>query len=73
MSTREAWLGIQDALRKYRNRGGTKCPGAWAGASVCIKEDDGVVVLVSQEKWDRLKAICRYWLHSLVQGKTELD
>jgi hypothetical protein len=60
-------------LNKLRSWGGTRRPGAWAGASVCVKEDVGVVVLVSQEKWDRLKAIFRYWLDLLLKGQTELD
>ncbi len=62
ISTREAWLGIQDALRKLRSWGGTRRPGAWAGASVCVEEDVRVVVLVSQDKWDRMKTICHQWL-----------
>ncbi len=52
ISTRESWVGIQDALRKLRCSGGTKTPGAWAGASICIEDNLGVVVLTSQEKWD---------------------
>ena len=32
----------------------------------------GVVVLISQEKWDRLKAICEYWLEVLKRGETAL-
>jgi hypothetical protein len=73
ISTREAWLGIQDALRKLRCWGGTTRPEAWAGASVCIEEDVGVVVLVSQDKWTRMKNICRHWLGLLTEGKTSLD
>jgi hypothetical protein len=42
-------------------------------ASVCIKEDAGVVVLISQDKWDRMKTICKFWLDQLNQGKRELD
>ena len=55
LSTREAYLGIQDALRKLRSSGGTRYPGAWAGVVVYNDPIDGVVVLTSQEKWDRLK------------------
>ena len=73
ISTREAWLGIQDALQKLRCWGGTRRPGAWAGASVCIKEEVGVVVLVLQDKWDRMKNICKHWLDLLNQGKRDLD
>ena len=73
LSTREAYLGIQDALRKLRSSGGTRYPGAWAGVVVYNDPDDGVVVLTSQEKWDRLKEICRSWLDKLEAGDTMLD
>ncbi len=65
MSTREAFLGLQDALRKIRHFLGTTDPGAWARVVVFIDSVLGVVVLISQEKWDRLKAICEYWLEVL--------
>ena len=61
VSTKQAYLGIQDEFRKLRVAGGTKRPGAWAGSSVCVEDDKGLVVLTSQEKWDRLKTICRHW------------
>ena len=41
--------------------------------NVCVKEDRGVVVLTSQEKWDRMKAICEHWRGILVKGDTDLD
>ncbi len=47
--TMESYLGLQDALRKVHAPHGSKCPGAWAGTNVCIKEELGVVVLTSQE------------------------
>jgi hypothetical protein len=69
----ENYLGIQDALRKLRAAGGTRRPGAWAGASVFNEENVGVVMLTSQEKWDRLKEICQHW-HAVIQGgETMLD
>ena len=45
------WLGIQDAARKRRKP--SKCPGAWAGATV---ESDGPAVTkgVTQERWDKV-------------------
>lgn len=49
-----AYLGLQDAARKRRapNQGGT----AWAGS--VVRTTDGVVTrMVSQEKWDKTKAI----------------
>ena len=73
ISTREAWLGIQDALRKLRCWGGLPRPGAWAGASVCIEEDAGVVVLTSMDKWMHMKNICRHWLDLLNEGANLLD
>ena len=73
VSTKQAYLGIQDALQKLRAAGGTKRPGAWAGSSVCIEDDKGLVVLTSQEKWDRLKEICRHWLACITQGENMLD
>jgi hypothetical protein len=72
ISTPEAYVGIQDALRKLRSAGGTRRPGAWAGAAVYI-EDDGVVVLTSQEKWDCMKNICKHWLELINNGHIELD
>ena len=72
ISTREAYVGMQDALRKLRSAGGTRRPGAWAGAAVYI-EDDGVVVLTSQDKWDRMKVICLHWLGLINKGHTSLD
>ena len=36
-------------------------------------EEHGIVVLTSQEKWDRLKAIFRHWLDELNTGAKELD
>lgn len=71
LSTREAYLGLQDALRKLRSAGGTRWPGAWAGV-VVFTEEGGVVLLTSQEKWDRLKAICTKWLDLLELGEEML-
>jgi hypothetical protein len=45
----------------------------WAGSSVCVEEDIGVVVLTSQEKWDHLKAICQHWLDLIKDGEDMLD
>ncbi len=73
ISTRESWVGIQDTLCKLRCSGGTRTPGAWAGASVCVDNDLGVVVLTSQEKWDWLKSICKFWLDLLNQGVSQLE
>lgn len=64
-------MGIQDALRKWRAAGGTRRPGAWAGTVVYNDELLGIAVLTSQDKWDRLKAICGKWLTCIEAGKTE--
>ncbi len=50
LSSREAYLGIQDALRKLRAAGRTFYLGAWAGVAVFNDEKLGLVVLASQEK-----------------------
>ena len=61
VSTRESYLGLQDAL-----------PGAWAGVVVHNDPQLGIVVLTSQEKWDRTKAICMHWMQLLGKGQVEL-
>ena len=71
LSTRESYLGIQDALRKWRAAGGTRRPGAWAGTVVYNDEDLGITVLTSQEKWDRVKSICKKWLTAIEEGAKE--
>ena len=73
VSTKQAYLSIQDALRKLRAAGGTKRPGAWAGSSVCMEDNKGVIVLTSLEKWNRLKSICQYWLNHLDRGDNMLE
>jgi len=73
ISSRQSYLGIQHALQKLRSPGGTRRPGAWAGVNVCVEEDRGVVVLSSQEKWDRMKTICEHWQVILEMGDTDLD
>jgi hypothetical protein len=70
LSTRESYLGVQDALRKLRPA--TRRPGAWAGVVVHNDPEDGIVVLTSQDKWDRTKAICQHWYRLLLEGQTEL-
>jgi hypothetical protein len=66
-------MGLQDALRKLRHPEGSQRPGAWARVNVLVEEDGAVAVTVSQEKWDRLKAICGYWLAELKAGRVDLD
>lgn len=73
LSTREAYVGLQDALRKARCVDGSKQPGSWAGVNVVIEDNGSVAVTASQEKWDRMKAICNYWLDLLDEGMVDLD
>jgi hypothetical protein len=73
ISTKESYLGIQDALQKIQSPHRTRCPGAWAGSNVCIDEEIGVMVLTSQEKWDRLKSICAHWLSVIRWGESNLE
>jgi hypothetical protein len=73
LSTRESYLGLQDALRKVRHPKGSKRPGAWAGVNVVIEDDGSVAVMTSQEKWNRLKAICTHWLGEINAGRLQLD
>jgi hypothetical protein len=41
--------------------------------NVCVEEEQGVVVLPSQEKWDRMKTICEHLWSLLEKGETYLD
>ena len=70
MSTRESYLGLHDALQKLRPA--TKQLGAWAGVVVHNDPTLGIVVLTSQDKWDRTKAICTHWLGVLLEGRVEV-
>ena len=36
-------------------------------------KQDGLVILTSQDKWDRMKAIIDRWLTALQNGEKELD
>jgi hypothetical protein len=56
------YLGVQDAARKRRETSQT--PGAWAG-SVISTDGRGVYVTVSQEKWDKAKAMIASMLKEL--------
>ena len=48
------FLGIQDAARKRRKC--SRAPGAWSGG-IIRTENEEVRVLISQEKWDKTKAL----------------
>ena len=40
---------------------------------VFVDKELGIVVLTSQEKWDRLKLICKKWLIRVEAGKLDLN
>ena len=48
-------------------------PRAWAGAVVFVDKELGIIVLTSQEKWDRLKQICKKWLTRVEAGELDLN
>lgn len=73
VSTIETYLGVQDALRKIRGAGGVRHPGAWAGGVIINDEKEGLLLLTSQDKWDKMKSIIQHWLTELRAGRTELD
>jgi hypothetical protein len=73
ISSKESYLGLQDALWKVWATEGSRMLGAWAGANICVEKDMEVILITSQEKWDRLKTICRKWLKCLDLGATELN
>ena len=71
ISTREAYLGLQDALQKVRHNDGTTTPGAWAGVNVCVEKNKGVVVMSSQDKWDQMKSyVLTGWTWSPVDRRS---
>jgi hypothetical protein len=69
MSTREAFLGLQDALRKIRHFLGTTDPGAWAGVVVFIDSVLGVVVLILQENWGSFEGNLRVLVRGPKEGR----
>ncbi len=52
---------------------GSRRPGAWARANICIEEDGSIMILTSQEKWDQLKNICKHWLGVIDLGTRDMD
>eukprot|EP00957_Ditylum_brightwellii_P056240 4263176-Ditylum_brightwellii.AAC.1 len=49
------YLGQQDAAQKHCPY--SQAPGAWASAYFQIVQGVGIFVMLSQEKWDKLKGI----------------
>jgi hypothetical protein len=67
LASKQSLLGIQDAGRKARPC--SQKPGAWAGAIVHVVSELGVCVLISTEKWSKLKAILGKWSAVLLDNK----
>ena len=65
VASRLQYLGMQDAPRKRRPP--SQNPGAWAG-SVFRISSESVAKTVSQEKWDKAKAITQDLSRLLLQG-----
>ena len=63
LASTQSYLGVQDAARKARPC--VRSPGAWAGSVVHIAPHLGVCVLVSRDKWARMKAILAKWKKAL--------
>jgi hypothetical protein len=62
-----AWLGIQDAPRKRRDP--CQTPGPWAG-SIVHTEGGVITVSVSQECWDKARAILSWIETSMMESDT---
>lgn len=63
------WLGVQDAARKRRPP--SQEPGAWSG-SVVFSSHDNVLVLVSQERWDKARLVVE-WLQQALGNPTKIE
>eukprot|EP00956_Cyclotella_meneghiniana_P007532 scaffold10178_cov23-Cyclotella_meneghiniana.AAC.4 len=61
-----SYLGIQDASRKRTSP--TRTPGPWAGS--VVHTDGHLVALVSQKKWNKMKAMVEE-LHQLLQARED--
>ena len=73
LSTLEAYLGINNALREFQGDGGTRYPGALAGVVVLNDVEKGLVILTSQDKWDQRKGIITKWLERVEVGDESVD
>ena len=62
ISTRECYLGIQDAARKRRPP--SQSAGAWAG-SIIRTNNQEVGILVSEERWSKTRSIIRKWVDEI--------
>ena len=71
LASKQAYLGIIDSARKVRPP--SKTPGAWAGSVIHVVDGLGVCLLVSEEKWLKLKSIIDKWINLLQSGETLLS
>jgi hypothetical protein len=62
VASRLNYLGQQDAPRKRGSA--SQQPGPWAGAMIEAVPDEGIYVTISQEKWERVKAILKNYLET---------
>lgn len=71
VASRANYLGQQDAPRKRRKP--SKHPGAWCGAIVVNRGEEGLYVTCSQEKWNKGRAHVESLLGELEGGAEDLD
>lgn len=69
LSTRESYLGIQDAARK--RRAPSQNAGAWAGSIVRTNNEE-VGILVSEERWLKTRRLVRHWLDKVRKSPENL-
>lgn len=59
VASRLNYLGEQDAPRKRKEA--TQRPEAWAGSVIEARQKEGLFVSISQEKWDKVRAILTHY------------
>ena len=68
VAARTNYLGQQDAPRKRRRPSQT--PGAWAGAMVVHRKEEGLFVTCSQDKWSKGRGYVEELYETVVTGNT---
>jgi hypothetical protein len=71
LTSKQSYLGIQDAARKAQPCSQTT--GAWAGAIVHVLNELGVCVLTSKEKWLKMQGILEKWRLVLAEPNAKLS
>jgi hypothetical protein len=69
VASRLNYLGEQDAPRKRKEA--TQRPDAWAGSVIEARQDEGLYVSISQEKWDKVKVILKGYQERIGKSKGE--